>query len=78
MSESLATVIRPRPNGLRHIVVLYTVIFFIYLLARGDHTIDVPYTLLVFDWEDRDEFNIWYSKVIGTLNRFFANQCCNW
>ncbi len=52
-----------RADGLRHIMWLCLLSFFIQLICANDREIDVSYVKRRFEWSTEEKFNVWWSKV---------------
>ena len=63
LADGVKMVSKKRLDGLRHIIWLCLVCFFIDYLCKSDHEIDIPYVKRKFEWEDVGAFNVWWSKV---------------
>ena len=80
----MKTIYRKRENGVvRHIIWLVMLVIFLFTVARGDHSVDVPYIRKKFVWDNIEQFNTWYgivsekAKVMsppGTKNNFSSSM----
>lgn len=66
--QSFKVALKKREGGIRHVVIILILMFFLYSVAGGVATIEYSYARIKFDWESSDYMAKWWSTYssVGT------------
>ncbi len=62
IKASFKVVSQSRQHGLRRVVISCIVLYGLFYICMGSHSLDNSFIRKNFEWATADEFNLWYSQ----------------